>query len=663
MGQIQSMIMRYAANDFVWWKRVPVLDFSVVVLCATTCSQGRANPQPNVPSSVIEVEGGGEYFYQERHPTRFDWDTFTFCAGRTARVDSAALDNVRVRAEEASGERTVFLRTPGVLGQVLNQHVRWQSIFDRENYVFSVVFHKRVGQRVTTAQQRQPCNTKSWTYRIDRASARAEMKVAVQVPPNVWMVQVLPRGNRPPGTVFEIRRVASIPAEAARSPAFVAEEGIRLEENGPIHFFVNPSSQIEISAKVNSNLRDVSVVADFEITYVSFNRCDRILSDFRALQGVGGGAPVTAALLRGSLDHAATALGNPSPAGLNRVRNTMMTLGCLTSQDHLANIIYENSLSEVGEILAAIDSFREGQGAGRSVPESDFGPPAPPSPEDEAARHGIRASLGPLSVLINMAGFSVAQATKSTLGMYCERHPIFEPGSDRIVGTRTAFDLLRLRVQRIGMLIGLIESADGLIQTPDKMFGAMLEALSEIQASTEHRDVIRERYFDRLVRLEEDWRQAQLELRMSRAYENFVTLPPFQPTRQLVEFERHLGAASRLTGWLDEAIFLQIDNILEFRQESVTLSEIRSKVQELGAVMADLRVAYRRLASAVGQGGPAPQRTVNELGDTIEATGFWLNNAFRQFLAPFVQMQQQRFPSNLSQEELSACASQTVRRN
>ncbi|MCB0355715.1 MAG: hypothetical protein KDD40_01840 [Bdellovibrionales bacterium] len=60
------------------FKLVKVLGFCICALSAHAAE---------VKTSV-EASGKGSYFYEEHHPTKFDFSTFTFCGGKNSDAES-----------------------------------------------------------------------------------------------------------------------------------------------------------------------------------------------------------------------------------------------------------------------------------------------------------------------------------------------------------------------------------------------------------------------------------------------------------------------------------------------------------------------------------------------------------------------------------------------
>ena len=412
----------------------------------------------------VRMAGDASYFYEEHHPVKFDFKSFTMCWGKHSQTeaDSSKGEDLVIRGSQ--GSQNLMSRINGGrsrFDEVKNQSLDWQSEFDRSDYSFNINIKKRVGNSQTLVQ-RNTCSTRTWNYRIDRATSRVESSLSLLVPDNVYILEIekLQQGNLPSLTSFVAEKVY-VGDESTGQMEIRQMETVQIGRN--INFyFVKPGDEIKLKTVFADQGSNVDLMASLKVTFFGHNRCDKIIDD--AIKNSGGGDGIDQHLIERYFD---VNFGRRQDGSIleEESREALNVLGCLTSPKVIEDLLYRQNIVEIKGILDSILKLSVIQDTKRLQLFSE-------------TREVSDLYLF-LSAAEKMARQAVSQSVLNAMGPMCELVPVFNPGGKNY--TVTTYLHIKVLLERISILLNKSESGES--QFAD-VYGQFAEQLARLPFRT-----------------------------------------------------------------------------------------------------------------------------------------------------------------------------------
>lgn len=581
------------------------------------------------PQTEIEVEGRGSYFYEEHHPTKFDFSTMTFCGGRNSESENANFDMQREVRKGNSGSWDAYMNVganKGILQSLINQKLEWNSAFDSKEYTFNVRLKKQAGRGAETTH-RNTCNTRTWRYKVDAARSRFSSSVSVAVPDHVYVVRIRTSGIKT-GVQTQIKQVMSIGLVKDRPQLL---EGLSLGD-GTRYFFVNPGEEIRIQVSHDDVGTDVNLVADFEITFIGHNRCEKGIAEFRTLSGMKHDGVLTRDVIANAFAKVTKGLEKQSPTVEESLHQTLLFLGCLTSQSVAKSMIYDNGANQTNEILNGIADFKA------SVLKL--------SRESIVAGENIKVH----EILDAMARNAVATSVVRGMKPLCQRYPFVS--ENRVSGYVTGYLMFRHRLDLI----------DGALGHGDigKYLQGMVSALEQMNGHT-YASLIKDRkaQLELLIADYEANRKASL---IEEAERQFQILPPVEPSRDVVGMSVEMAAMKKLILRVNEEFIRQIDLFAINSMAQLDLSHFKKAVADfVGSESRFQRHLKRTQKDFADENASAFAHIMRNLNDRhIEVTRQWMQERYGGFLNKFADFQKEQMGGAETAKELEKCINHPV---
>lgn len=583
----------------------------------------------------VHTEGSASYFYEEHHPTKFDFSTFTFCLGKNSHSEQGAYRSNRETYTDNEGNVGVFTgvgTTKGAIDRLLNQRVSWKSIFDQEEYVFHVKFKKQVG-RQETFYRRNICNTRTWNYRVDEATSEVHTSVNIIVPDNVWVVQIRPQLNQNINQlVAEAHNVRGL-SEIDKMPV----ESILDIKSGVRYFFVRPGDEIQLNVSLQDEGGDIDFIADFEVTFIGHNRCDKIIDNFKQRNGYSPENSVDPNLIRTGFDNIVSRLQKDSPTSQQEFHDSVVFMGCFTSPQNITQIIYDNNAQQMEAILSGMSRYE------RRI--SDW------VEEEKLADPSVALSVKTLRVVQKMTQYALSASVLQTMEPLCERYPYLVDG--RIVGQATGYLYVRQQLEKIGELAGFFSREE---ETMDIYFERLLPNFNQLPGQT-YREVLEERR-PYLIELFEGYEANKKHVPIANAMGTYSLLPYVEPTRDWVEFHEKYTALYKTSLRLNGEIYYQLDGYILEEDNIVDVSRLESFVAEFSQLYRESREAFLKLYSLFdGHYAEVFARSVDDVTERhFLPSEYWLSHSYGGFLKQFVEaFAPTSSNSSFNVEEISAC--------
>lgn len=577
----------------------------------------------HVHAQTVQTEvgafGKSSYFYEEHHPTKFDWDTMTFCLGKNSHADSGNYKADEQKSSQNRGKLGVYTGIDGPntrLSQLLNQRLEWESVFDDKDYVFHVQFKKEMGKGAYI-HERNVCNTKAWYYKVDEAKSRIKTSLKLVVPQGIYVVRLRPRVNRI-GAAFTAGRVARMDDPKAEPQL---EGSLEIPAAQSNYFFVQPGDEIQLKLDFNDDNRDVDLLADVEVTFVGYNRCEKGVADMKAMAGVRSESLLTKNVVTSSLQAVTERLQSGDFEALDKA---ILFLGCLTSAEVVRTVQYENNPTQIKDTLDAISDFNS---------RGDF----------KKAPFLTKA----LSNVEAMARYAVARATIQGLRPLCERYPFLQ--DQKKVGDMTGYLFFRNRLDRIGRLLGLLSSGGSVAD----YYKGLLAALKPAHGKT-YADLIRNR--DEWVRFARDYQAGNKVSPIEQAMSELNRLPPIQPTRALVTLAQGLKNLRQVS----RAINIDVLNLIDGLQSAspgrtLNLQQMTANVNIFNVEFARTQAAFKDIYQMVdGESAQLFSENLASMNEShVDAVKQYFAKTYGGFLLKFVNSQNDQ--SAISAKELNEC--------
>lgn len=585
------------------------------------------------PESEMVVDGKGSYFYEEHHPMKFDFETMTFCGGRNSESENSNFVLQRQVRQGNSGDWDAYLEAganKGILQSLINQKVQWNSSFDNKEYTFNVRLKKSVG-RGHEETRRTVCNTRTWRYKVDSAHSRFNSSVRVAVPDHVYVVRVRTSVGNVTNVQAAINKVRSI-GGVDQTPEEL--NGFQLS-NGIEYFFVKPFDEISLQIMHDDAGSDVDLVADFEITFIGHNRCEKGINEFKDLSGLSQGEHLTrdaVAKAFGVVTDSVTGRTNGAEENLHR---SMLFIGCLTSETVANNLIYDNSAKQTGEILDGLDDFSKRL---TKLNDSKTGPAI------------AAANIKQLHILEAMARNAVASSVVRGMKPLCQRYPFVS--DNRIAGYMTGYLQFRHKLDVIASVLGHDDIANyltGLVKTLEQMTGQTYATLMRDRKA-------------QLISLTDDYEANRKIALVEEAERQFQLLPPIEPSRDLVGMSVEMSLMKKQILRVNAEFNRQIDLFSVNSNAALDVRYLKAAVEQFHQASTrfqrHLKVVYgvfgQENASAFGQ-------VMANLNDRhIETTREWLSQRYSGFLEQFAKFHKDKLGGDETAKELQKCIYQPV---
>lgn len=582
------------------------------------------------PETEIEVEGRGSYFYEEHHPPKFDFSTMTFCGGRPSESENANFELQREIRKGNSGNWDAYMNVganKGILQTLINQKLSWNSAFDSKEYTFNVRLKKQAGRGAETTH-RNTCNTRTWRYKMDAARSKFNSSVRVAVPDHVYVVRVRSTMGQTLGVQAQIKKVMPI-GSMDNAPQML--EGLAIGD-GTRYFFVNPFDEIGIQVSHDDVGADVNLVADFEITFIGHNRCEKGIDEFKTLSGIRREDVLTRDVIAKAFTTVAEGLEKKAPVAEENLHRTLLFLGCLTSQSVAKSLIYDNGAKQTNEILNGFADFKK-----RIV---------------EIGRKSTTAgqSVQHYEVLEVMARNVVATSVVRGMKPLCQRYPFVS--DNRVAGYVTGYLMFRHRLDLIDTVLGHGEIGkylQGIISSMEQMNGHTYASLM--------RD--RKAQLESLISDYEANRKASL---IEEGERQFQMLPPVEPSRDVVGMSVEMAAMKKLILRVNEEFIRQIDLFAINSQAQLDLTHFKKAVDDFTKSEARFQRHLKNTHQIFAdENAGAFGHVMRNLNDRhIEVTRQWMKDRFGGFLSKFAEFQQGQIGNADTAKELEKCIYQPV---
>lgn len=592
--------------------------------------------------TFIETEGKGSYFYEEFHPTKFDFSTFTFCGGRNADSASATFKTEKETRRGNSGNWDVNMNTEahkGLLSSMISQQLQWDSKFDEKEYTFNVRLKKKVGAgQVIT--HRNTCNTRTWHYRVDAAQSRFISSVRVVIPENVYVARFRTSFPGTKNVRATINKVRAIGVDDEHEPA--ALQGIQAGE-GTLYFFVKPHEEISIEVVHDDAGTNVDLVADFEVTFMGYNRCEKGIREFRQLSGQDANGVITKEIVTTAFSTIKDGILQKKPSSSEDVHKAILFLGCLTSESVAKALIYDNTAKQVEEILSGIDDFSAQVTREKSNSET----------VDNTAK--------PLRVLEAMARNAVASSVIRGLKPLCERYPSVGD-DDKIKGLIPGYFVFRYKLDLIASTLGISPDVSRQGAITDYFHG-LLEALEKMSGAS-YADLLKERKSE-ILDLVRDYESNGKVAVVEEAAKQFNLLPPIEPNHDLVAMDVQLMEMKAKIYRVNEEFLRLTDLFAANSQAPLDLTRFKKHVDDFAASENEFRGHFGAVYEVFSQEYAQSFRDViQNLDDRhIQTTREWMEHKYGGFLKQFSDFQKDKMGGEKTAKELEKCIYQPITPN
>lgn len=592
-------------------------------------------------STSVSADGGFSYFYEEYRPPKFDLGSFTLCLGGDPDYESGKRKMGENKSNTNSGDLKIEtdISSKGFVQHMQAQKVEWESIFNKEEYSFNVKFKKRNGvDRFFNGSS--TCNTRNWKFKVESATASINTAVDILVPANTWILRIKTDinkniGNKVTYNISQVDKIAN------------PKENIKFSDNVALvvgayeYFFVKPGSTVNLSLDFKSDNQDYDFLANFEVTFVGFNRCEQSMNDFRALLNIPSSAPISSEMVTRALEKVQSNIRTNSPNATEELHKAMAFLGCATSQTASAPLQYDNNVGAMLQILNGIDKFKDSL----SISSNQTG-------TDAINIRGIMAgNVHALNVLANMARYALASTSINNLKPLCLDYEFLSV--DMKSNYMTGYLYMRKQLDTIRFLIGIGGPEDALI---DRQLEVILneilkrfEGVDTVEYVANHKPEINQLY------------KSFLKInsgRMSQAFSRFNDLPKIRATRDLVNLSNAMNDA-----YISQnSLYYRIVNFFRL------LPRIDRTIKDFSLYkndLADLKEALNRVYTHFPKvyqlvDGDLAYNFRNDV-DTMDIdhrapTETWLNSSYGGFLLDFVKTYKDE-KNYLTAKELEKCVS------
>ncbi len=354
-------------------------------------------------STDVRQQVGASYIIEERHPMKMNWPNFTACWGQQSHLSE---DLVEGKASDSmqTGTQTVWVDLPGPLGRRAVQATEWSTLFNEKEYSFNIrVKRSKMGGGVVASSS--SCVDSTYTYRMAASSTVLRTNLKLVVPKDVWVIRL--KGNkiadsRAKYRIFGVQQIKRTKGDQEESPA---KEAVLDVKNGYNYFFVKPDENLRLELEYqDTSAEDNPYLADVEVTFLGFNRCDRRF----LTEGFNFSAQET----RVALESVRSSVVGAEIIKSDEFHDAINFLACLTRPEAIERTIFANDLGGLPEVLATVNGYVD---TFLTKEEHDSSSPHASGPEG--------ASLSALKATVEMLRLRLSYAAFMSLKPYCMELP------------------------------------------------------------------------------------------------------------------------------------------------------------------------------------------------------------------------------------------------
>lgn len=379
-----------------------------------------------------EVKGSGtaRFFYEEHHPTKMNWDNWTFCWGANAKSRDGKSKSEEEVSRNNQGSLTTKSYVEGPFSKMVTSELFWKNNFNKKDFVFTIDFKRSIGKD-RSERINSTCTTHDWSYKVSNVDTEVSTSLRLRVPENVYVLRLRTNQNDPTRKI-SIRNVRSIPKSQMVAP-IVNSEGIEL--GGYQYFFTKPGEEFQIELKFNDNdTKDIELIASIEVTMIGQNRCDQViretLGDANALTRAGSDKAVRAAFY--SIEEKLKS--GESPENIDSLNRSAVLVGCFMNQSIADGILYNNNAGEVRGLLDSVSEFQ------RHV--------------DLIRGDKFQSVKTALATLTKMSMVSLSSNVLDSVKPLCSKRPVFDPQTHQKIGYKRGYVTMAENLRQVQSLAG-----------------------------------------------------------------------------------------------------------------------------------------------------------------------------------------------------------------
>lgn len=587
----------------------------------------------------VSGEGDVSYFYEEYRPPKFDLGSFTLCWGGDSDYENGNLKIDPNKGDANKGEMTIGkdVHAKGFVQHMMAQKLEWESIFNKEEYTFNIKF-KKVNGRDRWVDRSSTCNTKNWKYKVESATASINTSVDIAVPANTWILRLKPTVNtHVPNLVYDISNASEV-VGSNRSMDF--EKPVKLIVGEYSYFFVKPSSLVKLSLNFKSDTKEYDILANFEVTFVGFNRCEQSMNDFKALINKNSSEPLSSDMVTQAFEKVGSSFYANTSKAVEDVHKAMAFLGCATSQAAAAPLHYDNKVGSMLQILYGIDSFKD-KVVNASLSRNNVG---------ANTDSNMTINVNALNVLANMARYALASTSINNLKPLCKTHQFMSLDSQSKYMTGYLF--MRQQLDVIRFLIGLDNNRKKEFIDVELSFILdellrRLEGVDTQEYMAKNRQEIANLY--QLFYKLQSWR-------ISVAFSRFNELPKIRANRDLVNLSQALADANKAHDTLHGRLFALFKLLARIDRNITDFTPFKKDLAELKEALNRVYIYFPKVYEMVD--GDLASKFRDDVDfmdmDHRAPTEKWLTSSYGGFLLDFVKTYQHE-KNYLTAEELKQC--------
>lgn len=587
----------------------------------------------------VTAAGAASYFYEEHHPTKMDWSSFTLCWGKNSDSQNDRFQTAATSRNANSGSWTVFNdvnASRGRLTSLVNQNLEWNSVFDQREYVFHVRFKKKVGDTVRIRSE-STCSTRSWQYVVDEANSKIVTSVRLVVPTNTWVLRIRPQVNIA-SAISTIEKVSAI-GSVDHTPESAAGS---ITSDGTHYFFVKPGDEVKITLTHEDVRSSLELLADYEVTFIGHNRCEKAVDDFKALAGQSARVPIKKELVDQGFRRILDGVRDGQLANEAGIHEGLLFLGCLTSDAVVGKVLYENDTHQILSILDGVQAASD---------ELEDRLTSAPANTRERARMTER--LKPFKVVVEMARYAVSESTLRSIAPLCERYPYIV--NHRIRGNMTGYFFMRQKMDSVAIKLGLAPRAGEAASGIDRYFRQLVDSMGRASGHT-YSEFIRARRSE-IMSLAQDYEANAKLAVLESAIGEVDQLPGLRPTRNIEDMVKGLRSLKDAIHRINREFYRQIDLFANEAPQRVDVSLLAQAVADFETAFKQTQENFQAVYRLVDVNDNNITRLANTLGALesihLREAEIWLNSKYGGFLAGFVQFHRGRSQDAL--EGLSQC--------